>query len=57
MTDKKEQARKLREAADVLSERSVINVREWLQEKADELDPPAKERWERVREVHVKEER
>jgi hypothetical protein len=42
MTDKKEQARKLREAADVLSERSVINVREWLQEKADELDPPAK---------------
>jgi hypothetical protein len=61
MTDKKEQARKLREAADVLrcapAIRGLYATERLLRDKADELDPPAKERWERVREVHVKEER
>jgi hypothetical protein len=50
MTDKKEQARKLREAADVA--RSLVGrnniVLTWLEDTAKELDPPVKERWELV---------
>jgi hypothetical protein len=53
MTDKKEQARKLREAAVVLKELGRGNAPIcWLQEElADELDPPVKERWKQVRDA------
>ena len=49
MTDKKEQARKLREAADVLKELGCEST--GFKEMADQLDPPEKELelWERVR--------
>jgi hypothetical protein len=52
MTDKKEQARKLREAADVLSITRGVSLGlaiSEMKQMADELDPPVHERWERVR--------